>query len=160
MIHWWWLLIQRLDIHLGLIVRMCWKCPVRFYHLLPQQDPWYSVFNQRCVRGFVHCFTLILKTLIEFGTYMKSEADSLIAATTSYFLQEDMQNLSVAHDAVLHMASPLTSPWRGEQSLNTGFWAESCGKRKQHSLQEFLPHCLWDISALSVQRHWSWVSIW
>lgn len=44
---------------------------------------------------------------------MKSEADSLIAATTSYFLQEHEQNLSVAYDAVLHMASWLTSPWRG-----------------------------------------------
>lgn len=90
---------------------MCWKCPVQFYYLLHQQDP--SVFNQHCGRGFVHCFTLILKTLIEFGTCMKSEADSLIAATTLYFLQENKQNLSVAHDAVFHIASQLTSPQRG-----------------------------------------------
>lgn len=58
---------------------------------------------------------------------MKSEADSLITATIPYFLQEHKQNLSVAHDAALHMAPPLIS--HGEdirkQSLHIGFWAEA-----------------------------------
>lgn len=39
---------------------------------------------------------------------MKSEADSLIAATTSYFLQEHEQNPSVAHNTALHVDAWLT----------------------------------------------------
>lgn len=44
---------------------------------------------------------------------MTSEADGLIAATTPHFPQEHGQNLSVAHDAALHIASQVTSPQRG-----------------------------------------------
>jgi len=86
---------------------------------LPQQDCQYSVFNQQCVRGFVNCFTTILKTLTEFGTCTKSEADSLVAAITPDFLWEHEQNLPVAHDAVLHTASLLNSPWRGHHKAES-----------------------------------------
>lgn len=41
---------------------------------------------------------------------MMTEADNSIAAIISYFLKEqELQNLSVAHDVVLHISSWLTS---------------------------------------------------
>lgn len=66
-----------------------------------------------------------------------TEADNSIVAIISYFVKEqELENLSVAHDVVLHIASWLISSWKGHSKAESEHrvWAESCSKHKQHSL--------------------------
>lgn len=51
---------------------------------------------------------------------MMTEADNSIAAIISYFLKEkELQNLFVAHDVVLHIASWLTFSWKGHSKAQS-----------------------------------------